>query len=72
MQPGAWAFCDSVDDLDALKDRLRAAGIAFSELGKSAIPSLRFEAVNDSVKSRISTGCGVAALRLRCDGRVIG
>ena len=34
-------YAISVDDLDALKARLRAAGIAFSEVGEFAIPGLR-------------------------------
>ncbi|PRX37556.1 Catechol 2,3-dioxygenase [Meinhardsimonia xiamenensis] len=36
-----------VDDLDAVAERLRAAGIAFSEVGEFAIPGLRHIYVED-------------------------
>lgn len=34
-------YAINVDDLDALKARLRAAGVAYSETGEFAIPGLR-------------------------------
>lgn len=36
-----------VDDLDAVKDRLRRAGIPFSDAGSFAIPGMRHIYVND-------------------------